>query len=174
MKAADSIRRIRFWLAVFTVGLVLSGLTAFPLLTEARWLVGMLHARSLQPLAESTGLLPWALRVSGALTATDTRYPFLAYGTDWLAFAHLVIAVVFIGPYVDPVRNKWVITFGLIACAGVIPLALIAGAVRGIPIGWRLIDCSFGVLGSVPLLICRRLIGVLEQSRGHWETRIPD
>jgi len=49
------------------------------------------------------------------------------------------------------VRNKWVITFGLIACAGVIPLALIAGQVRGIPFAWRLIDCSFGVVGGIPL-----------------------
>jgi hypothetical protein len=40
----------------------------------------------------------------------------------------------FIGPYLDPVRNKWVVTFGLIACAGVIPLALIADHIRGIPL----------------------------------------
>ena len=32
----------------------------------------------------------------------------------------------------DPVRNKWVFTFGLIGCAGAV--ALIAGAVRAIPI----------------------------------------
>jgi hypothetical protein len=44
----------------------------------------------------------------------------------------------------------------------VIPLAMIAGAVRGIPIGWRLIDCSFGVIGSIPLVICRRGIQWLE------------
>jgi hypothetical protein len=61
------------------------------------------------------------------------------------------------------VRNKWVITFGLIACAGVIPLALIAGAVRGIPVAWRLIDCSFGVFGSIPLLVCQREIRKLER-----------
>ncbi len=107
-------------------------------------------------------LTPWIERVYTALTATNASYPFLAYGTDWLAFAHLVIAAAFIGPYVDPVRNKWVITFGLMACAGVIPLALIAGSVRGIPLPWRLIDCSFGIFGSVPLLICDRSIRTLE------------
>jgi hypothetical protein len=88
-------------------------------------------------------------------TATNAHYPFLAYGTDWLAFAHLVIAVAFIGPYFDPIRNKWVITFGLIACVGVIPLALIAGPIRGIPFGWRLIDCSFGVCGAIPFCCAR-------------------
>jgi hypothetical protein len=60
-------------------------------------------------------LLPWVTRVDEALRATNANYPFLAYGTDWLAFAPLVIAIVFIGPFFDPVRNKWVVTFGLIA-----------------------------------------------------------
>jgi hypothetical protein len=86
----------------------------------------------------------------------------MAYGTDWLAFAHIVIAVAFVGPYIDPIRNKWVISFGLVACAGVIPLALIAGYVRGIPLPWRFIDCSFGIVGSIPLIICRRSILALE------------
>jgi hypothetical protein len=65
--------------------------------------------------------------VHHTLADTNAHYPFLAYGTDWLAFAHLVLAVLFIGPYLDPIRNKWIITFGLVACAGVIPLALVAG-----------------------------------------------
>lgn len=146
-------------------GLVFSGATAFPLQAEVRWLAALLDIAWLRPIAQSVGLLQWIERVGDALDFTGARYPFLAYGTDWLAFAHLVIAIAFIGPYVDPVRNKWVITFGLIACAGVIPLALIAGPIRGIPVGWRLIDCSFGVLGSIPLLICRQLIRVLERSR---------
>jgi hypothetical protein len=74
-----------------------------------------------------------------------------------------VIAAAFIGPFIDPVRNKWIITFGLIACAGVIPLALVAGQIRGIPIAWRLLDCSFGIFAAVPLLFCRRSIAALEQ-----------
>jgi hypothetical protein len=156
------LRRIRFWLALFIVGLVLSGLTAFPLRTELRFAMDALQGRPLRELAGSTGLLSWIDRVNHAFSATDASYPFLAYGTDWLAFAHLVIAVAFIGPLSEPVRNKWVITFGLVACAGVIPLAMIAGQVRGIPVGWRLIDCCFGVFGAIPLLICRRAIQELE------------
>jgi len=163
MAPSDHLRRIRFWLAVFIVGLVLSGITAFPLESELRGFDAILHTTALRPLAESTHLLSWIDRVHQALTDTNAHYPFLAYGTDWLAFAHLVIGVAFIGPYIDPVRNKWVITFGLIACAGVIPLALIAGPIRGIPFPWCLIDCSFGIIGSIPLLICRRSIGVLER-----------
>jgi hypothetical protein len=163
MTRDDHLRRIRFWLALFILGLVVSGITAFPLQTELGCLQSFLRTHPIQPLAESTHLLPWIERVYSAISATNASYPFLAYGTDWLAFAHLVIAVVFVGPYLDPVRNKWVITFGLIACAGVIPLALIAGASRGIPFAWRLIDCSFGVFGSIPLLLCRKSILTLEE-----------
>ena len=163
MQTPDHLRRIRFWLAIFIVGLILSGVTAFPLQTELGWLVSLFHSSALQAIAQSTGLLPWIERVNDALRNTNVLYPFLAYGTDWLAFAHLVIAVAFIGPYIDPVRNKGVITFGLIACAGVLPLALIAGHFRGIPLPWRLIDCSFGIIGAVPLLICRRSILALER-----------
>jgi hypothetical protein len=158
MAQPDHVRRIRFWLAVLIAGLVLSGITAFPLQTELGWLLSFLHVGYLQPLAESTGLLSWIERVNEAVTTTNVHYPFLAYGTDWLAFAHLVIAVAFIGPFIDPVRNEWIITFGLIACGGVIPLALIAGHIRGIPTAWRLIDCSFGVFGAIPLLLCKRLL----------------
>ena len=90
---------------------------------------------------------------------------FLAYGTDWLAFAHLVIAVAFVGPLRDPERNAWVVTFGLIACAAVVPLALIAGAVRGIPPYWRVIDCAFGVAGAALLWPCHLAIRELERQR---------
>lgn len=159
------LKRIRVWLTVFIVGLVLSGVTAFPLETELRWFVGVLHTPLLQGIAEATHLLPWVERVNAGVQATNASYPWLAYGTDWLAFGHLVIAVAFIGPWIDPVRNKWFVTFGLIACAGVIPLAMIAGAVRGIPFGWRLIDCSFGVFGCIPLLLVQRDIRRLEDGR---------
>ncbi len=94
----------------------------------------------------------WVTHVHRGLTDTYARYPWIGYGTDWLAFGHIVIALFFIGPWLDPIRNAWVLRVGLVACALVIPLALIAGEVRGIPFYWRLIDCSFGVVGALPLL----------------------
>jgi hypothetical protein len=54
------------------------------------------------------------------------------------------------------VRNIWVVEFGMIACVLIVPFSLIAGGLRGIPMFWRLIDCSFGVLGIVPLWLARR------------------
>ena len=166
MPQSKELRHIRTWLGILIVGLVLSGVTAFPLETELHWTVKLLSASAVASLAQSTHLLAWIEKVEDALSTTNAHYPFLAYGTDWLAFGHLVIAVAFIGPWIDPVRNKWFITFGLIACAGVIPLALIAGSIRGIPFAWRVIDCSFGLFGCIPLLICRKLIANLERRAG--------
>ena len=113
-----------------------------------------------------SGLTMWIVQVRDALNFTEDRFPFLFYGYDWLAFAHLVIALIFIGPLKNPVRNIWVIQWGMLACGLIIPLAMICGSVRGIPFGWRLIDCSFGVVGIVPLYLCHRWIGKLEGLMG--------
>jgi hypothetical protein len=44
----------------------------------------------------------------------------------------------------------------MISCALIIPYALIFGGLRGIPLGWRFVDCSFGVFGFVPVLLCKK------------------
>jgi hypothetical protein len=156
------LRRIRVWLALFVFGLVLSGLTAFPLEFETTMLDRIFHVSAV-PHPGEPALHTWLRRVHDGIVQTNRTYPFMAYGTDWLAFGHLVIAVAFLGPLRDPVRNKWVLMFGVIACIGVLPLALIAGPIRGIPPYWRLIDCSFGVFGVVPLLVCLRYVRRIEQ-----------
>ena len=56
----------------------------------------------------------------------------------------------------DPVRNIWLFRSGMIACVLVVPYAFVCGGLRGIPIYWRLIDCSFGVFGFIPLWFCHR------------------
>jgi len=156
-------RRVRLLLVFFIVALVVSGVTAFPIETELRWITGAMGAGPSARPEEHGALLRWLLTVRDGLGATNRAYPFLAYGTDWLAFAHLVIAALFVGPLRDPVRNRWVVEWGMIACLAVIPLALIAGEARGIPFWWRLIDCSFGVFGIVPLWLCWRDVRELER-----------
>ena len=141
-------------MAVVIVGLVLSGLTAFPLLAELKLLAGWLGA----PATDGAGVMHelrfWITRVRDGLQDMYGTYPWIAYGTDWLAFGHLVIALFFVGPLLYPRRDhRNTLLAGMVACVGVIPLAFIAGEVRGIPWGWRLIDCAFGVVGIVPLLI---------------------
>jgi hypothetical protein len=152
------VRRIRWLLAFFMLGLVLSGLTAFPLQVETETLARTLDIPSNASPDDYTGLRHWIALVQEGIQRTNADYPFMAYGTDWLAFSHLIIAVAFIGPFRDPLRNRWVITFGLIACVAVIPTALICGHFRGIPFYWQLIDCSFGLIAAVPLWLCRMYI----------------
>ncbi|CAM5406153.1 hypothetical protein [Streptomyces canus] len=154
---AAQLRGIRAWLVFFVVCLVLSGATAFPLVHELRWAEDVLRH-----LPAPDALTDWITRVRRGLDTADSDYPFLLYGTDWLAFAHLVIAVAFYGPYRDPVRNIWVVEFGMIACAGIVPLALICGPIRGIPFWWSVIDMAFGVFGVLPLYVVRRRIKRLE------------
>ncbi|MFI9154695.1 hypothetical protein [Streptomyces sp. NPDC053367] len=157
---AALLKGIRVWLAFFVVCLVLSGATAFPLVHELRWTEDLLSALSVQD--HLPGLTDWIERVREGLDTADADHPFLLYGTDWLAFAHLVIAVFFYGVLCDPVRNVWVVEAGMIACAGIVPLALICGPIRGIPFWWSVIDMSFGVFGAIPLYAVRRKIKRLE------------
>jgi hypothetical protein len=152
----QKIRKIvKVYVLLFMVGLVLSGITAFPIETQLS--IAVKYQDALPSFIQS-----WLVHVYAAVKATNDSYPFISYGTDWLAFAHLVIAVVFIGPYKDPVKNIWVIQFGMIACLMVFPLALIAGPIREIPFYWQLIDCSFGIFGFLLLYRSYRYIKQLE------------
>ncbi len=143
-KVNDYQRAIRRWLVFFIICLALSGITAFAIETELTWILSWWPE-------DSSGFHYWLLTCHTAISETNFHYPQVAYGYDWLAFAHLVIAVAFIGPLKDPVKNIWVIEFGMIACGMVFPLAFIAGYIRQIPLYWQLIDCSFGLIGLIPL-----------------------
>ena len=144
----------RVSLSLFIAGLVLSGLTAFPLLAELSILCRWLGINDPAAYANLSGFRGWVAFVYFGLERTYAAFPFIGYGTDWLAFGHVIIALFFIGPFRDPIRNAWVLRCGLFSCAAVIPLALICGQIRQIPLGWRLLDCSFGIVGAIPLLYC--------------------
>ena len=145
---------IRSWLKIFIAVLFLSGLTAIPVEPELSYIVDHFPFEG-----SIKGFLDEVLI---GIRHTSNNYPFLFYGYDWLAFAHFMLAILFIGPLRDPVKNKWVIEFGVIACILIIPFAMVAGHFRGIPFWWRLIDCSFGIIGMVPLTICLKNIKLLE------------
>jgi len=148
-------KQIRSLTIFFMAALVFSGATAIPAETELTVLLQFIP---------STGMIGSLLAtVLEAVRDTQAHYPFLFYGNDWLAFAHFVIAVAFIGVIKDPVKNIWVLQFGMIACAMVLPFALIAGGLRGLPIWWRCIDCSFGVIGFIPLWLCYKKTQQLEK-----------
>lgn len=158
MTSAVAVARFRIAVGVFIAGLLLSGVTAFPLLQEMRWLSAWLGVADAPSAAGHTGLKFWILSVRFGLEDMYARYPWIAYGTDWLAFGHIAIALFFIEPWRRPAGSRPVLLAGIAACVLVVPLALICGEIRGIPFYWRLIDCSFGLFGLVPLGYCLRLL----------------
>ncbi|QHS57904.1 hypothetical protein GWR56_08730 [Mucilaginibacter sp. 14171R-50] len=149
-------KRIKYWLIFLITGLVLSGITAFPI--ESELAIAMNNINSFSPKVQH-----WLTTIYTAVKNTNSQYPYLSYGTDWLAFAHIVIAIAFIGPLRDPVRNIWVLQFGMIACVLIFPLAFVAGPIRHIPLFWQLVDCSFGVIGIIPLYVAYWYSRKLEQ-----------
>lgn len=144
---------INAWVVFFMIALVVSGITAIPVKQEINWLLnsGFITYPTIRD---------WLLVIQNDLNTTPDH---VLYGFDWLAFAHIVIAIAFIGVLRNPVRNIWVIEFGMLACISILPFAFIMGEAREIPIWWRVIDCSFGVFGMIPLWIVWRKIKTLER-----------
>jgi hypothetical protein len=156
------LRRVRRWTIFFIAGLVVSGATALPIHTELEAAVRVLGED-----LSAGGLIPeaaavWLRTLRDGIRDTSARAPFMFYGTDWLAFGHFVIALVFVGALRDPLRNRWLYRFGMIACAAVPVWAFVFGPIRGIPLWWRVIDASFGVIGFVPMWLCNRGIKTIE------------
>jgi hypothetical protein len=154
--------RVRRWTLFLIVGLALSGATALPIPTEVE-----AGAALLGPDLSVGGRLPefvasWLRTLREGIRTTGEKAPFMFYGTDWLAFGHFMIALAFVGALRDPVRNRWLYQFGMVACALVPLWALVFGHLRGIPVWWRAIDASFGIVGFVPAFLCHRWTRALE------------
>jgi hypothetical protein len=149
--------RYRLSLGAFILGLVLSGISALPLQHELSLLSRLLGISDPASYANMHGLQHWIAFVYFGLQQTYSRFPFFGYASDWLAFGHFVTAGLFILPFTDPRRYRPVLHVGLVACVGVIVVALICGPIRSIPWFWTLIDCSFGIVGAIPLVYCLHL-----------------
>lgn len=150
------LKQIRVWVILFMLALIVSGITAFPVYSELKFIIGS------NMFANQPALYKWLNKVWLGVKITQEKFPFLFYGFDWLAFAHLAIALLFVGVYKNPVKNKWIIYWAMITCIGIFALAFIAGSIRGIPLFHILIDCSFGAIGLIPLFILKRKILLLE------------
>lgn len=147
-------KQIKWMMLFFMAVLIISGATAIPVEWELKTF--------LSDGPSDTALSQLLHRVLLAVQETNSKFPFLMYGYDWLAFAHFVIAVSFIGVLRNPVRNIWVVEFGMAACLMIIPFAFIFSAIRGLPVWWSMIDSSFGIFGILPLWWIRKKILLLE------------
>jgi hypothetical protein len=158
----SSLFRYRLSLGIFILGLIISGLTTFPLRSELALLTRIFGASSLSDSNHLSGFSHWISFVNSGLRETYSHFPFFGYATDWLGFGHLVIAAFFILPLIWPQQYRGVLFVGLAACGGVLVTAFVSGPFREIPIYWRLIDCSFGIVGAIPLVYCLCLDKQLE------------
>jgi len=128
------------------IGLILSGLTTYFIPKGVHFIVADIKLGLLINKVE------WLNHIDQGVQHIEKNYPFMYYGTDWMAFAHLLFAVLYYGLYKDPIRNQWLIKFGLFVSVAIFPLALILGPIRHIPLIWQLLDCSFGVVSGAILL----------------------
>jgi hypothetical protein len=147
-----NLKRAKLMLTIVVFGLLVSGVTVWPAVSELKLAVSIVWGD-----AEPSGVLHrFVLRAIEGLESVEAQYPFMLYAHDWLAFAHIVLAILFAGAIRDPVRNVWVVHCGLIMCALVPVLAGICIPIRGLPLRWFWIDFAFAPAAGVPLWIALR------------------
>jgi hypothetical protein len=139
-------------LTIVALGLFLAGVTIWPAVWELRTLVALVWGDA----AAAGTMHRFLLDAIKALEATQKNYPFLLYAGDWLAFAHIVLAILFAGAVRDPVRNVWIVQCGLIMCALVPVLAAVCIPLRGLPWQWFCVDSAFAPVAAAPLWIALR------------------
>ncbi|MGM0490366.1 MAG: hypothetical protein ACQESR_26875, partial [Planctomycetota bacterium] len=137
----NRLTRAKVMLGIVVFGLLVSGITVWPALVELKLAVSIIWGD-----AEPTGdLHAFLLQAIEGLESVNANYPFMFYAGDWLAFAHVVLAILFAGAIRDPVRNIWIVQCGLIMCALVPVLAIVCIPLRGLPMVWFWIDSAFAV-----------------------------
>lgn len=156
----SKIRRIRVLLVLVAVGLVLVGLTTYPLLWEVSLLSQWFgEASALSGFAEVSRFIT---HIYEGVSLVHHQYPVILYGLDWLGFAHIAIALAFVGPIKKPLEHYWVVEWGLWVCLLCVPAIFFYGYSRGIPLFWSVIDCMFPLVALVPLSIAYRDILLLK------------
>jgi hypothetical protein len=148
-------RKIKTAIIIIIIGLLLNGISAVPLQKELNILLS-------NPDVLPGFLRNWWTYVHEGVSSTTTNYPFMRYGFDWLAFAHLLIAIVFIGPLKDPLKNEWIIIWGMIVSALSILMALCGERLRAIPFWWSCIDAAIAILSFIILWLCYKWIQQLK------------
>ena len=154
----SGLKRAKWMLGIVVFGLVVSGVTVWPAVAELKMAI-----RIIWGVGEPIGVLhAFLLKAVEGLESVEADYRFMLYAHDWLAFAHLVLAILFAGAIRDPVRNVWIVQCGLIMCALVPVLAGICIPIRGLPLVWFWVDSAFAPAAALPLWIALRDIRRVE------------
>ncbi|MFM7022017.1 MAG: hypothetical protein ACKOXB_03500 [Flavobacteriales bacterium] len=165
IQIVKSEKQIRWLLWFFVVALFLSGLSAFPLVWGSEMLLQTLDFMNIHG-----QLLSFAKEVRRGVKFNDENFSFMAYGTDWLAFGHIMYALLFYGALRNPFKNKWLIHFGMIACVCIVPASFLMGHFRSIPLLWGIVDSSFGIVGFAVLYMVLKRMKNITDLRRHLRT----
>lgn len=172
MNPKTTLRKIRFILILFFLGILFGLHTVVFVEIETAFFVKHLGRDTLT--GEKLPMVSaWIEQLHYDITESYKAYPVMAYCMDWLSYACVVFALFIIGAINDPVRNIWIIQVYMIACilAALLPFA--AGPLRGIPVFWRCIDCSFGIIGFILLFYAYRLTRQLQDCRSEIHKATP-
>jgi len=146
-------------LVIVALGLFVSGVTIWPWEIELSFAISTLQTiKGPEPLTQLLQEIRHDMRI------LDEKNSFVLYIADWLAFAHLVLAALFLMALKDPIRNVLVVRFGILCSLSVPILAITCIPMRGIPLFWILIDSSFA-LCAIPLWIALKDIKRLDQEK---------
>ena len=159
-----TLKKIRIYLVIFFLGILFSLHTVLFVEVETAFFV-----KHLGPGTAMEQKLPivseWIENLYISVKETYTNYPAIAYCMDWLSYACVVFAIFMIGAIKDPVKNIWIIQAYMLACLLAAALPFIAGPFREIPIFWRFLDGSLGVIGFFVLLMPYKLTKSLASSQ---------
>ena len=157
--ASPSLKRPRILLAIVAFGLFVSGVTIWPWEVELELVLSILVA------IDGPQILVETLQsILADMRQLRDAGSFVLYVADWLAFAHLVLAALFLMAMKDPVRNILVVRFGILCCLSVPILAISCVPLRGLPLFWILVDSSFA-LAAIPLWIALKDLRKLEVAK---------
>ena len=156
-----TLKKIRIYLILFLLAFLFSLHTVVFIEVETELLAKYVgHDTFMEELCPS--ISAWIEHLNLAVSETYSSYPFFAYCMDWLVYAFVVLAIFLLGAIKDPVRNVWVVQVFMVACCLGFILPFIVGPIRDIPVFWRSIDSSCGLIGLLFLLLPYRLIRKLE------------
>ncbi|MCF7955562.1 MAG: hypothetical protein K9M75_07160 [Phycisphaerae bacterium] len=159
-----TLKKIRRYLIIFFLGILFSLHTVLFVEVETAFLVKHLgHGTSMEQ--KLPFVSAWIENLYTSVKETYTNYPVIAYCMDWLSYACVVFAIFMIGAIKDPVKNIWIIQTYMLACLLAAALPFIAGPFREIPIFWRCLDGSFGLIGFFVLLMPYKLTKSLSSSQ---------
>lgn len=161
MDPTKNLRKIRFYLILFFLGILFGLHTVVFVEIETAFFVKYLGPDTFMENALPV-ISAWIETLHTSITESYSAYPVMAYCMDWLSYACVVFALFIIGAIKDPVRNIWIIQVYMMACILATLLPFIVGPLRGIPVFWRFVDGSFGIMGFILLFPAYRLTKELQ------------